>query len=165
MRILMGKRTPYFVAVTWFAFTHLLLLTSRDGYGDGILQETFENGEVGLHFYQGTSMACPHVSAAAALLISAGVATTPDEVRQALQRSARDLGARGYDKKYGHGLLQVYNALTGQYRDSPLPPDNNNTGRNGSLPKCWTFNRSAQQCKERSDCKWRSRDKRCRRRK
>ncbi|MCI5224767.1 MAG: serine proteinase, partial [Candidatus Electrothrix sp. AR4] len=48
-----------------------------DGYPDGILQETFNSGSWEYSFYEGTSMAAPHVSAAAAMLIAYGTASTP----------------------------------------------------------------------------------------
>ncbi len=62
-------------------------------------------------FFQGTSMACPHVAGVTALLIGNGVAATPNQVRAALQGSALDLGASGWDATYGWGLLDAYAAL------------------------------------------------------
>jgi subtilisin family serine protease len=54
----------------------------------------------------GTSMATPHVSAAAALTVAAlGAAATPEAVRAALQSTAEDLGAAGRDIRYGYGLV------------------------------------------------------------
>ncbi len=85
---------------------------NRDGYGDGVLQETFYNGQWGYWFFQGTSMACPHVAAAAALLYSQDPNLTPDEVRRLLTSTALDLGEAGYDSTSGWGLLQAYAALT-----------------------------------------------------
>ena len=82
-----------------------------DGYADGILQETIEGGAWTSTFWEGTSMAAPHVSAAAALLISAG-ASGPDEVYQLLTSTARDGGSAGYDTSYGHGRVDVAAALT-----------------------------------------------------
>lgn len=86
-----------------------------DGYADGVLQQTFRKvGRKiywGYYFFQGTSMAAPHVSAVAALLISKGNATTPDEVRTALQETAEDLGAPGRDDSYGWGLVDTQKAL------------------------------------------------------
>ena len=84
-----------------------------DGYGDGILQQTFgsSRSSFGYYFYQGTSMATPHVAAAAAMIISAGIASTPDDVRIVLQTSADDLGTSGRDDIFGHGLLNVAAAL------------------------------------------------------
>ena len=87
-----------------------------DGHPDGVLQQTFdpEFGDL-LHFsyewFQGTSMATPHVSGVAALLIARGNATTPDQIRRALQDTARDLGPAGRDDEYGHGLIQAFDAL------------------------------------------------------
>jgi subtilisin family serine protease len=59
----------------------------------------------------GTSMAAPYVSGAAALLWSARPGLTPDQVREALESSARDLGTPGRDPAFGHGLLHVRDAL------------------------------------------------------
>jgi len=86
---------------------------NEDGYIDGVLQQTF--GDVptdwsAYWFYTGTSVAAPHVTGIAALLISTGV-TGPDAVREALQNTARDLGPDGWDEEYGWGLVDAYAAL------------------------------------------------------
>lgn len=86
-----------------------------DGYGDGILQNTFNTttkdpADFGFWFFQGTSMATPHISGVAALLIAEG-ANGPDEVRAAIQNTATDLGASGWDKYYGYGLVNATAAL------------------------------------------------------
>jgi len=85
---------------------------NADGYGDGILQQTFGTNpkDWGLWFYTGTSMAAPHVSGIAALLISTG-ATGPDAIREALEDTAIDLGPSGWDAEYGWGLVDAYAAL------------------------------------------------------
>ncbi|HUG08106.1 MAG TPA: S8 family serine peptidase [Acidimicrobiia bacterium] len=89
-----------------------------------VLQETFDqsgnngcpspipvsNGW-GYYFLNGTSMAAPHVSAAAALLLAVEPSLNPDSVRNALVKTALDLGAPGFDNAYGHGLIQVHKAL------------------------------------------------------
>ncbi len=82
-----------------------------DGYIDGVLQQTFQTRGWGYYFFTGTSMAAPHVSGVAALLISKGVATTPNAVRQALQSTAEDKGSAGWDPEYGHGIVNAYAAL------------------------------------------------------
>ncbi len=82
-----------------------------DGYADGILQETYINGSWAYYFFTGTSMASPHVAAAAAILIGKDLGLTPDEVFDALTTTALDLGNPGYDSASGWGLLQTYNAL------------------------------------------------------
>ncbi|MCM1988099.1 PKD domain-containing protein, partial [Methanococcoides seepicolus] len=85
-----------------------------DGYVDGILQNTFNPGtkdpkDFGYYFFQGTSMAAPHVSGVAALLISQGVSN--GEVRTALESTAKDLGTAGWDDRYGYGLIDAQAAL------------------------------------------------------
>lgn len=97
-----------------------------DGYGDGVLQQTFEKKgwktTWGYYFYQGTSMASPHIAGAAALVRSHGNATTPDELREALQSTARDLGSAGWDNTYGWGLIDVPAALAWIAGTPPPPP-------------------------------------------
>jgi serine protease len=96
-----------------------------DGYDDGILQQTFGSNpqDWGYWFYEGTSMAAPHVSGIAALLLSSGM-TGPDAVREALQNTARDLGTPGWDQQYGWGLVDAYAALNYCY----IPGDFNCDG-------------------------------------
>lgn len=88
---------------------------NNDGYGDGILQNTFvisrnNKQTFNYYFYQGTSMATPHVAGVAALLIANGV-TGPDNVRAAIQDSARDIYAEGWDAGSGYGIVDAYAAL------------------------------------------------------
>jgi len=81
---------------------------NNDGYGDGVLQQTFGNkpSDFGYWFFQGTSMATPHVAGVAALLIAKGI-TGPANVRAALESSAEDKGTAGWDEVFGHGLLDA----------------------------------------------------------
>lgn len=58
----------------------------------------------------GTSMAAPHVSGLAALLVSQGV-DKPSQVKARILQSADDLGQKGTDKFYGKGRINVANAL------------------------------------------------------
>ena len=65
--------------------------------------------------YVGTSMAAPHVSATAALVIASGVIgpnPTPAQVEARLKATARDLGAPGPDARYGAGLVDAARAVT-----------------------------------------------------
>jgi hypothetical protein len=55
----------------------------------------------------GTSMASPQVAGVAALVWSAGHATTAPQVAEALLCSALDLGTVGRDESYGYGLVQA----------------------------------------------------------
>jgi len=89
-----------------------------DGFEDQILQETlrrvcFPGGGTAAAYcrWSGTSFAAPHVAAAAALLLAAHPAATRDQLRRALEESALDRGAPGFDPLYGHGVLQADGAL------------------------------------------------------
>lgn len=75
-------------------------------------------------YYSGTSMATPHVSAAAALIWSSDPTKSNAQVRQSLRETALDLGIAGRDTSYGFGLVQAKAALeflphsTGQLGDT-----------------------------------------------
>lgn len=93
----------------------------RDGFADGVAQQTFDSdaaAELGrydlfdYYLLSGTSMAAPHVSAAAALLYRQGI-TSPVAIQRALEQTAEDLGPAGRDDQYGHGLIQPAEALKG----------------------------------------------------
>lgn len=75
--------------------------------------------------YEGTSMAAPHVSAVAAMTIASGVLgddPSPSAVESHLKKTARDLGAPGYDRRYGHGLLDASAATLPYAPPAPPPP-------------------------------------------
>lgn len=61
--------------------------------------------------WSGTSMATPHVSAVAALLLSADLGLTNAEIRDLMNGTALDLGDKGRDNVFGFGLVQAYDAL------------------------------------------------------
>jgi serine protease len=64
--------------------------------------------------YQGTSMAAPHVSGLAALLIAQSPGITPAQIEKVLIATAKDIGASGRDDSFGHGLIQPRAALFGR---------------------------------------------------
>lgn len=101
-----------------------------DGLPDGVYQNTFPPGKVGVadqfSMFMGTSMASPHVAGAAALvgevLAARGVprAERPARIRDILQSTAA-VPADGPDpERYGAGILDVRAAVE-KARGVPLP--------------------------------------------
>ncbi|MCH7562074.1 MAG: S8 family serine peptidase, partial [Thaumarchaeota archaeon] len=86
-----------------------------DGFADGVLQQTFgsnaDTSDFAYWFFQGTSMATPHVSGVAALLLALDHTLTPDQIKNILTSTAEDLGAAGRDDTYGFGLLDAQAAV------------------------------------------------------
>lgn len=91
-----------------------------DGWPDGILQETCYPDSLGVWtcddwFFEGTSMASPHVAAVAALVIGRarelGVDLGPTDVRQILRETAREAGLPGPDSSYGYGIVDAGRAV------------------------------------------------------
>lgn len=62
-------------------------------------------------FFDGTSMATPHVSAVAALVWAIKPQCTASQLRNSLNLSALDKGAAGRDTKYGYGIVQAKAAV------------------------------------------------------
>ncbi len=92
--------------------------TDSDGFEDQILQETLRQIcqpflPVGFSFchWSGTSFAVPHVVAAVALLLEEHPTASRAQLRRAIEESALDRGAPGFDALYGHGVLQADAAL------------------------------------------------------
>jgi subtilisin family serine protease len=94
--------------------------------GEGIISTWVEPGLY--WFRRGTSMAAPHVSAAAALLWSWEPGLGAIQVEQRLESGADDVNANsypGWDRYLGWGRLNMYRALTGlppEPTPSPTPP-------------------------------------------
>jgi subtilisin family serine protease len=63
-------------------------------------------------YSDGTSMACPHVAGLAALVWSANLSLTNDEVRAIIESAADDLGPAGWDQSFGHGRINAYAAVS-----------------------------------------------------
>lgn len=60
-------------------------------------------------YFNGTSMATPHVAGVAALLLASTGSATPTvaQVREAIETTAEDLGAVGRDDLFGNGLINA----------------------------------------------------------
>jgi len=122
--------TDYFDSLTWYSqFGQGIEIVApggdlnadwnNDGYADGILQNTcYESGGLpkvdsfAFFFYQGTSMASPHVTGVAALCLSQDPQLSNLDLRRILTGTTIDLGESGYDTVYGFGRLDAANAVT-----------------------------------------------------
>ncbi|MEN8173547.1 MAG: S8 family serine peptidase [Chloroflexota bacterium] len=86
------------------------LVTNSLGH-DGLVESYYTEQVSSYEYYDGTSMATPHVAAVAALVWSADITATNTQVRDALATTAEDLGAAGRDVAYGFGLVQAADAI------------------------------------------------------
>lgn len=85
-------------------------------------------------YYNGTSMATPHVAGVAALVWSNNPDCTATQVRNALKSTAIDLDVAGRDDKTGYGLVQAKaasDALAASCSTVTPPPAGGNVLENG----------------------------------
>jgi subtilisin family serine protease len=75
------------------------------------VSSTYTAPASGYEYYDGTSMATPHVSAVAALVWGANPTATNVQIRQVLRDTAEDLGTAGRDNYYGYGLVRAKAAI------------------------------------------------------
>ena len=83
--------------------------------------------------WSGTSMATPHISATVALLRQVNPAITDAQIKDALYKTAKDLGTAGWDKYYGWGRVD---ALLAVNYVKPLEPDTDGDGVPDSKDAC-----------------------------
>ncbi|MEE3467880.1 MAG: leucine-rich repeat protein, partial [Eubacterium sp.] len=69
----------------------------------------------------GTSMATPHISACAAMIMVNNPGVTPAQVESMLRGCARDLGATGWDMYYGAGVPDMTKVTTPVVVPTPTP--------------------------------------------
>lgn len=88
-------------------------LSASDGVLSTLVDESSSSRRDGYAFYQGTSMAAPHVAGVAALMKSLYPALTPAQFDSALSSGAivDDLGVAGRDDQFGHGRINALKAV------------------------------------------------------
>lgn len=94
----------------------------------------------GYRYLQGTSMAAPQVTGAAAVVASK-TGLRGAALRARLESTVDDLGAGGYDTQFGHGRLNIYRAVTG------TTPPGEPTGGGLTLTAAFSYS-----CKGSSTC-------------
>src|SRR6478736_2515911 len=117
------------------------------------LTSTLQQPASGYAYFDGTSMATPHVSGVAALIWSKYPGATNVQVRTALTNSAEDLGTAGRDNSYGFGLVRAKAALDALAALNPAPGGGDTVApvissvssvvtnsKNGSFEISWTTN-------------------------
>jgi serine protease len=99
-----------------------------DGRPDGVLSTLASGGggnvTSGFGLLQGTSMATPHVAGVVALMRAANPDLTPQDIDNLLAggRLTEDLGTPGRDDRFGHGLLNAYQAVIEAINAGGGPP-------------------------------------------
>lgn len=96
-------------------------------------------------FFDGTSMATPHVAGVAALVWSHNATCSNAQVRDALGITAEDLGAAGRDTSFGYGLVQAKSA------SDYLTANNCGDGGGNGGGSCTLLPKGAS-CSNDSDC-------------
>jgi len=84
------------------------------------IPSTYKGG--GYAYMSGTSMACPHVVGAAALVWASGFGSAA-AVRERLTSTAEDLEPSGFDTSFGYGLVDAQRAAGGTSSPPPAPVD------------------------------------------
>jgi len=88
-----------------------------DGFPDGVLSTCGNDTTGGIEFvycfFQGTSMAAPHMAGVVALMKAIYPALTPEELDILLISGSitEDIGPAGRDDQFGHGLIDAFGAL------------------------------------------------------
>lgn len=100
---------------------------NRDGYPDGVLSTLGTTDSTGnivpnYVFYQGTSMAAPHVAGVAAMMKAVDTDITPFDFDGYLSnfKIVNDIGQSGRDNYYGFGIIDALKAVETAMDDTPV---------------------------------------------
>ena len=94
-------------------------LIKPDVAGPGVNIQSAKPGG-GYNTYSGTSMACPHVAALAALLRQAKPDLTVGALRWLIESTCLDLGSSGKDNTFGHGRVNGFQAISKALSQQPV---------------------------------------------
>ncbi len=98
-------------------------------------------------YLPGTSMAAPHVSGSAALMLSIAPSKTPSEIRDVIENTADKvpgMGGQDFTNYYGYGRLNTYKVLASLLPDPPTNFLVENPTHYGNSPKLkWTASAGA----------------------
>lgn len=90
---------------------------NNDGYADGVLSTLVDDSSgtrvATYSFYQGTSMASPHMAGVVALMRAVHPTLSPADLDDLLSAGSitSDLGDAGRDDIYGHGMIDAFAAV------------------------------------------------------
>lgn len=79
--------------------------------GEDIYSTSYQKRGSSFEKMSGTSMASPVVAGVASLILSKSPKLTPVQLEYILEKTATDLGTKGFDEKYGNGLVNPVAAL------------------------------------------------------
>ncbi len=105
---------------------------NNDSIGDGVLSTSGDDSSAGgairnvYSYYQGTSMACPHMAGVVALMKSLDPDMTPDWLDNLIRQGfiTEDLAGNGpatRDNSFGYGLIDAYKAVLAAADPSQIP--------------------------------------------
>lgn len=131
--VALGQQSEKSSYSSWGAgFADVSAPGGNDEIGAGCVNEILSTIPGGWGCFQGTSMAAPHTTGVAALIISqfgtlnnnGKWVMSPDKVASRLRSTAIDIGKKGIDKCFGYGRIDALRAVkndTSSKYDAPAP--------------------------------------------
>lgn len=97
-------------------------IVAPDGVNTTFFYPNSDRNGDGIPDFSGTSAAAPHAAGVAALMLEQNPAATPDTVQAALESTALDMMAPGFDHDSGYGLIRADLAVD-QIASANIPPN------------------------------------------